>query len=930
MLKQKNCDYCGWKFPPNFIQNISNPSKTLFCENCGTEIKNSNDNSEENIDPNQSKAKSRTKAKGKGNSNSKVGRLYDKLRSGKDPVDKVLYDSDFPLIFKENFILVLCRIIYDSLSSLVDISQVRTGQIELSEAPISEIEKDLAPTMNMRIEDEFTAGLQKISRKVFENQLKRLQAKIDRIKRFRNDYKIFLRWLIHTVFQLMTYFDKLENLPKFERTILKDLRSFSKTGSETSGITNYLKINYDLEENQINSKEISKENYIVKIENEFLRNRKIKVEELKSRWDWMDQYPELIVQYIRDLIIPELIRRNVIKEGESPKGVDLQQNGFKDFYKALRNRKIRYTTILKQMGLKPALEFDKWLFLKKDDYGNPLSYEIKIRKALEYLQKEIIPDLIDKGIIKNNETPKQKHLEKNDYGGFMVILLCVNPKVTFNELLRAGRFKLNLDTRKWIFIDFGPGGKVLSRSERILKITNYLKDTVIPNLIEKRIIKPGNIPKYYDLRNHGHVNFLSAIESRGISYNTVLKAIGFRLRHDRKKFDFLKKDEEGKLLDKDQSLVAASNYFINTIIPDLVEKGIIFEGEVPTQSHLEEGGYKSFLNFLINLKHKITYNNLLTYSGLDINYDPNIWGFIDFDENNEKRTREEQIKAFSKFLTKKIIPNLRIKNKIHETHAPTRGQLEQNGYSDFISAYLNREIFYEEIISAAGLKSTETRILSRIGTYLHWVLESLFLKNTRRMGAKSFYEISPSKQSELFSLKKCDNAIIISDNFLKLSDVASAFTEIHQNIKMVTIDYHFGSNLSDIRAKCFRSYQSSSKYLFIISLTLKGPIPTPFSIPFRCNVQVIDVETFLEFFGFKSSSIMKIKRNIKLAKSAMYNAKSLDKLKQQALKALSRIKISLNFSQIELENYLRSKNQLNLLNYSKDQSYKHNFDDIKS
>ncbi len=923
MLENKNCNYCGWKFPADFPQNIAENSDSVFCENCGTEIFNSNDYPINNINKSQIKAKVDSNSKRKNKKKSRVSRIYEKVRIEKDPIDKMLGDSDFPLIFKENFNIVICRIIFDSLRDLVDISQLKADQIELSETLISQIEDNLEPTMNMKINDAFLTNLHKIPRKVFENHLRRFQSKIKRSTRFRNNFKIFLRWLINMVYELVSYNDEPESLPKFEQTILKDLRNFNIENFRISQDLISDEFDYNLNENQLKLKENSRNNNIIKIEKEFLRNKNIIYEELKSRWEWMNHHPELIVQFIKEVIIPDLVRKRVIKEADPPMGIDLEKNGFKAFYKALRNRKIRYTTLIKQMGLKPSMDFDRWKFLRKDEFGNHISFEKKIEKALEYLQKVIIPDLVDQGIIKKNETPKQYHLEKNSYGGFMAILIAKNPKVTYNELLREGGFKLNLDPKKWIFLDFGPSGQILSRSERINKIINYLKDIIIPDLIEKRILKSGQIPKYKDLRSNGHVNFLSAIESRYIPYNAVLKALGFNLRHDNKKFDFLRKDEEGNPFDREQSLLTASNYLIKTIIPNLVGKGIIAKNEVPKQSQLEDGGYKGFLNFLLKGKYKITYNKLLIYSGIDINYDPNVWRFIDYDDNNEKQTRENQIKAFSKFLTEKIIPNLQIKRKIPEGHAPTTGQLERNGHSNFINAYLNRDIFYEEIINAGGLQATETRILSRIGTYLHWILEYLFLKNTRLIGGDSFYEISPSKQSERYSLRKCDNAIMVNDNFQELSKLASVFAEIHQNTKMITIDYHFGSSLSDIRAKCFRSYQSSNKFLFIVSLTAKGPLPTPLAIPFRSNVQVIDTETFLDFFGFSSNLIRKILRSIKLAKSAMYKKKNLNKLKKLALKALSTIKISFNFSQIELEGFLRSKNQLFLLNYIKDLAFQY-------
>jgi len=130
MIEKTTCTYCGWKFPTDFPQNISDNSDSLFCENCGTEIINSN--------VSQIEANSEANSKKKNNEKSKFSRIYEKLRPEKDPIDRILDDSDFPLIFKENFNLVICRIIFDSLRDLVDISQLKANKVELSEALISD------------------------------------------------------------------------------------------------------------------------------------------------------------------------------------------------------------------------------------------------------------------------------------------------------------------------------------------------------------------------------------------------------------------------------------------------------------------------------------------------------------------------------------------------------------------------------------------------------------------------------------------------------------------------------------------------------------------------------------------------------------------------------------------------------------------------
>ena len=60
----------------------------------------------------------------------------------------------------------------------------------------------------------------------YSDRSQRLQSKIKNRNSFQHDFEKFLRWLIGIVFGLASCSDDAENLPKFERIILKDIRNF--------------------------------------------------------------------------------------------------------------------------------------------------------------------------------------------------------------------------------------------------------------------------------------------------------------------------------------------------------------------------------------------------------------------------------------------------------------------------------------------------------------------------------------------------------------------------------------------------------------------------------------------------------------------------------------------------------------------------------
>ena len=225
MIEKTTCKYCGWEFPSGFLQSITENNDSVFCENCGTKLINENPisdilKSEEN--PNQDlKIKKTNKKKAIFN------RIYENIRSEKSPIDRVLMDSDFPKVFKDNFKIVISRVIYSHIRALEIESAINIKSVELTKDLLDELYKEINPVLTMRIKSRYLGNLHKSSIRDFEKKLKLLQTKLKLNKRFHQDFIIYLRRLIREVYIIVSELWNEKDLPKFERIIRDDLKNFA-------------------------------------------------------------------------------------------------------------------------------------------------------------------------------------------------------------------------------------------------------------------------------------------------------------------------------------------------------------------------------------------------------------------------------------------------------------------------------------------------------------------------------------------------------------------------------------------------------------------------------------------------------------------------------------------------------------------------------
>jgi len=108
MIDEKTCKFCGEKIPDEILHNISENCESVFCENCGTEV----------IKERDKKTEFNNRIDDSNHTHSLIQRVYENLRNRKNPIERVLKDSDFPVRFKVDLKTVVSRLIYPHIRSL--------------------------------------------------------------------------------------------------------------------------------------------------------------------------------------------------------------------------------------------------------------------------------------------------------------------------------------------------------------------------------------------------------------------------------------------------------------------------------------------------------------------------------------------------------------------------------------------------------------------------------------------------------------------------------------------------------------------------------------------------------------------------------------------------------------------------------------------
>ncbi len=240
------CKFCGWKFPNELVERINKNSDFLFCELCGAEVRYNNVKNQENDETIESKSDNDPGGSIDKSKSSPWKRFYETIKNfiieneegeiqegltkkQREQIFRVYKNPDFPQIFKSNFIIVFARITYFELKKLKSTAHLRNSKRNLTKAELKTLTERLSPIAKKDIKVEFLKDLHKISQNDFKKRLKRLQVKLKSSSTYYHDFITYIQWLITIIAKIVSELWDNTNLPKFEQTILEDLKNYFYT-----------------------------------------------------------------------------------------------------------------------------------------------------------------------------------------------------------------------------------------------------------------------------------------------------------------------------------------------------------------------------------------------------------------------------------------------------------------------------------------------------------------------------------------------------------------------------------------------------------------------------------------------------------------------------------------------------------------------------
>ncbi|MFX0098557.1 MAG: hypothetical protein ACFFCS_03180, partial [Candidatus Hodarchaeota archaeon] len=373
-----------------------------------------------------------------------------------------------------------------------------------------------------------------------------------------------------------------------------------------------------------------------------------------------------------------------------------------------------------------------------------------------------------------------------------------------------------------------------------------------------------------------------------------------------------------------ESKKRAIAFFRDTIMPAIKKVYKLGEKQGPTLTMLEEQNLRTFISGAIVNRLGLTYNEFLNLMGFKINFDKSRYRHIFYD-GKKKVKLNGSIQRAIKFFKEVIIPEIKREFNLDFGQTPTSKQVSSK-FGGFPDVLRRLDILYNDMVELAGYQPYDSDICSEIGRHLHIICELIFLKFTREKGCRSYYEVLVNKNSmhrQDFKNRRCDNSIIVDDNFTKLSAESLNLCNNNPNIRLVNIDYYLGNSERSAVNHCQRGYQGDNKMLILVPTNAKGKQNPPKDIPYRKNVRIINPEEFTRFLGLKGNLKKEFISMVKLAKDAAWKEETyLEKLRKIAKESKEILKNKYNFSQKALVAAIKKDHSLSidLLKYNVDKS----------
>ncbi len=212
----RQCSYCNARFNDDLRQLLEEDDEPVYCELCGTEVR-----IHSTQEPETKKKDIKKKHKKKKSKQKRKQETYHL-----NPITQIGFDPEFPLIFKENLMLVLSRITYLAIKKVDDIEALKNSNRDISKELLDQLEHILEPTTWAKIKVNFLGKLHKLTINQFYEHLKQLQKKIQENEQYREHFIIFLRYIINNTFRIISEMWDVPEIPKFFHVIRKDLKDY--------------------------------------------------------------------------------------------------------------------------------------------------------------------------------------------------------------------------------------------------------------------------------------------------------------------------------------------------------------------------------------------------------------------------------------------------------------------------------------------------------------------------------------------------------------------------------------------------------------------------------------------------------------------------------------------------------------------------------
>ena len=325
---------------------------------------------------------------------------------------------------------------------------------------------------------------------------------------------------------------------------------------------------FNVEKNKQGSATISKKNlkkdYYSDDELEFLKRKGIDIAKLKSRWEWVYLYPNLSLDFYKEVLYQQYNR--------VPKRDEIDQMGYRGFRHALKKSCSKtINDLIKEAGHKTYFEIK---------YAN-LTFE----QLVDLFKRYIYPDLKERYLIDDNSTLKQDHLMYGGYRGVLDRLQKLNK--TFNDLIIAVGLK--------------PNKIFLYKGKNFGELVDLFDKELYPQIRKKYSLDKNETPKY-DQARELFPGFKQKLSKEGISINDIFKELNLKPN-----YEYL---YDGK------SYIDLQNMFLDEILPDLQEK-FELDDLIPLYEEVEKE-YRGFLAAL--KKFDKTYLDLI----LDLGFEPRL------------------------------------------------------------------------------------------------------------------------------------------------------------------------------------------------------------------------------------------------------------------------------------------------------------------